>query len=56
MRCLIGWRKTDCSWRPKIQINVPEDNDMVLGMYERLGYEHADVLSLGKRLIEDEEY
>ncbi|MGQ7175348.1 GNAT family acetyltransferase, partial [Escherichia coli] len=24
--------------------------------YERLGYEHADVLSLGKRLIEDEEY
>lgn len=20
---------------PKIQINVPEDNDMVLGMYER---------------------
>ena len=35
---------------------TPEDNDMVLGMYERLGYEHADVLSLGKRLIEDEEY
>ncbi|MEN1374795.1 GNAT family acetyltransferase, partial [Pseudomonas aeruginosa] len=34
---------------PKIQINVPEDNDMVLGMYERLGYEHDDVLSLGKR-------
>jgi len=25
-------------------------------MYERLGYEHADVLNLGKRLIEDEEY
>ena len=23
-------------------------------MYERLGYEHADVLTLGKRLIEDE--
>lgn len=56
MRCLIGWRKADCSWLPEIQINVPEDNDMVLGMYERLGYEHADVLSLGKRLIEDEEY
>ncbi len=34
----------------------PEDNDMVLGMYEHLGYKHADVLSLGKRLIEDEEY
>ncbi|MFV2256350.1 GNAT family acetyltransferase, partial [Escherichia coli] len=41
---------------PKIQIIVPEDNDMVLGMYERLGYEQADVLSLCKRLIEDEEY
>lgn len=39
-----------------IHQKVPEDNDMVLGMYERLGYEHADVLSLGKRLIEDEEY
>jgi predicted N-acetyltransferase YhbS len=26
------------------------------GMYERLGYEHSDVLCLGKRLIEDEEY
>jgi hypothetical protein len=25
-------------------------------VFERLGYEHADVLSLGKRLIEDEEY
>jgi ribosomal protein S18 acetylase RimI-like enzyme len=35
---------------------VREDNDVVQGMYERLGYEHADVLSLGKRLIEDEEY
>ena len=41
---------------PKIQVNVPEDNAMVLGMYERLGYDHADVLSLGKRLIEDAEY
>ncbi|MNT39154.1 Acetyltransferase YpeA [compost metagenome] len=41
---------------PKIQIMVREDNDVVLGMYERLGYEHADVLNLGKRLIEDEEY
>ncbi|MWS31491.1 GNAT family N-acetyltransferase, partial [Escherichia coli] len=41
---------------PKIQIMVREDNDVVLGIYERLGYEHADVLTLGKRLIEDEEY
>ncbi|EHC54671.1 Acetyltransferase YpeA [Salmonella enterica subsp. enterica serovar Inverness str. R8-3668] len=41
---------------PKIQIMVRDDNDVVLGMYERLGYEHSDALSLGKRLIEDEEY
>lgn len=41
---------------PKLQIMVREDNDMVQGMYERLGYEHADVVVLGKRLIEDEEY
>ena len=41
---------------PKVQIMVREDNDVVLGMYERLGYETADVLILGKRLIEDEEY
>ncbi|QBX83774.1 GNAT family acetyltransferase [Enterobacter roggenkampii] len=45
--------------RPRLsenQIMVREDNDVVLGMYERLGYVHADVLNLGKRLIEDEEY
>lgn len=41
---------------PKINILVREDNDMVLGMYERLGYEQDDSLSLGKRLIEDDEY
>lgn len=29
---------------------------MVFGMYECLGYEYVDVLSLGKCLIEDEEY
>ena len=53
---LLAEKKLFARGCPKIQINVPEDNDMVLGMYERLGYEHADVLSLGKRLIEDEEY
>ncbi|WP_348253360.1 GNAT family N-acetyltransferase, partial [Salmonella enterica] len=37
----------------KIQIMVRDDKDVVLGMYERLGYEHTDDLSLGKRLIED---
>lgn len=41
---------------PKINIQIREENDVVLGMYERLGYEHQDVISLGKRLIEDQEY
>ena len=41
---------------PKINIMVRDDNEVVQGMYERLGYEYADILSLGKRLIEDEEY
>ncbi len=30
----------------EIQIMVRDDNDVVLGMYERLGYEHSDALSL----------
>ncbi|RKQ40691.1 GNAT family acetyltransferase [Enterobacter sp. R1(2018)] len=41
---------------PKIQIMVREENDLVIGMYERLEYEQQDVLMLGKRLIEDQEY
>ncbi|QCT22307.1 GNAT family acetyltransferase [Jejubacter calystegiae] len=41
---------------PKINIQVREDNDVVIGMYERLGYEQQDVINLGRRLIEDEEY
>lgn len=41
---------------PKLVMLVREDNDVVIGMYERLGYMQDDVLSLGKRLIEDDEY
>ncbi|WP_114193227.1 GNAT family acetyltransferase [Edaphovirga cremea] len=41
---------------PKINIMVREDNDAILGMYEKLGYEIQDIISLGKRLIEDQEY
>lgn len=41
---------------PKIQIMVREENDLVIGMYERLEYEQQDVMLLGKRLIEDQEY
>ncbi|MCF3749961.1 GNAT family N-acetyltransferase, partial [Salmonella enterica subsp. enterica serovar Weltevreden] len=41
---------------PNIQIKVRDVNDVVLGMYERLGYEHSDAVRLGKLLIEDEDY
>jgi ribosomal protein S18 acetylase RimI-like enzyme len=41
---------------PKIQIMVREENELVIGMYERLDYEQQDVMLLGKRLIEDQEY
>lgn len=41
---------------PKIQIMVREENDLVIGMYERLEYEQQDVVMLGKRLIVDQEY
>ena len=42
---------------PKIQIMVRDDNnDVVTGLYEKLGYEQQDVVCLGRRLIEDDEY
>ncbi|NDL65427.1 GNAT family acetyltransferase [Acerihabitans arboris] len=41
---------------PKIQLMVREDNEAVIGMYEKLDYEPVDSVSLGKRLIEDQEY
>lgn len=41
---------------PKIQIMVREENELVIGIYERLEYEQQDVMLLGKRLIEDQEY
>lgn len=41
---------------PKIQILVGEENDAVIGMYEKLDYETQDTLCMSKRLIEDHEY
>ncbi|PVZ82837.1 GNAT family acetyltransferase [Serratia sp. S1B] len=41
---------------PKIQLMVREDNDTVIEMYEKIGYEIQSVTCLGKRLIEDQEY
>ncbi|KFX05961.1 acetyltransferase [Pectobacterium betavasculorum] len=41
---------------PKLNLMVREDNDAVIGMYEKLDYEIVDCILLGKRLIEDREY
>lgn len=41
---------------PKINIMVREENDLVMGFYEKLDYEQQDTVLLGKRLIEDQEY
>lgn len=41
---------------PKLTIMVREDNDAVIGMYEKLDYETQDSITLGKRLIVDQEY
>ncbi|WMQ73189.1 MAG: Acetyltransferase YpeA [Sodalis sp.] len=41
---------------PKINLMVRGENDMVISMYEKLGYEMQDSVLLGKRLIEDQEY
>ncbi|WP_436893091.1 GNAT family acetyltransferase [Siccibacter turicensis] len=49
-------KKLNARGCPKINIQVREDNDIVIGLYERLGYEQQDVLVLGKRVIEDDEY
>lgn len=41
---------------PKINLMVRAENDAVVSMYEKLDYEIQDALTLGKRLIEDQEY
>ncbi|CAM3689851.1 GNAT family acetyltransferase [Rouxiella silvae] len=41
---------------PKIQLMVRAENDAVISMYEKLDYEVIESISLGKRLIVDQEY
>ena len=40
---------------PKINLQVRKDNRCVLAFYERMGYGPDEVVSLGKRLIDDSE-
>ncbi|SFN12955.1 Ribosomal protein S18 acetylase RimI [Izhakiella capsodis] len=41
---------------PKITLLVRQENDAVIGFYEKLDYDTLDSVTLGKRLIEDREY
>ena len=38
---------------PKINLQVRTNNADAIGFYERIGYRPDDVVSLGKRLIDD---
>jgi ribosomal protein S18 acetylase RimI-like enzyme len=38
---------------PKINLQVRTGNQSALSFYERIGYKTDDVVSMGKRLIED---
>jgi len=55
---LINWleKKLIARGCPKINLMVRAENDAVVSMYEKLDYETQDALTLGKRLIEDQEY
>lgn len=45
-------RKTGC---PKINLQVRSTNVNVIEFYKKIGYKTDDVISLGKRLVPDEE-
>jgi ribosomal protein S18 acetylase RimI-like enzyme len=47
-------RRLEALGCPKLNLMVRHDNRVALGFYERLGYDQATVVTLGKRLIVDE--
>jgi ribosomal protein S18 acetylase RimI-like enzyme len=47
-------RRLEALGCPKLNLMVRHDNRGALGFYERLGYDEATVVTLGKRLIVDE--
>ena len=38
---------------PKVNLQVREDNKVVVGFYENIGYATEDRVSMGKRLVDD---
>jgi ribosomal protein S18 acetylase RimI-like enzyme len=47
-------RRLEALGCPKLNLMVRHDNGAALGFYQRLGYDEAAVVTLGKRLIVDE--
>ena len=47
-------RRLEAMGCPKLNLMVRHDNRAALGFYERLGYDEAAVVTLGKRFIVDE--
>lgn len=47
-------RRLEALGCPKLNLMVRHDNRAALGFYERLGYDEATAVTLGKRLIVDE--
>ena len=41
---------------PKINLQIRSSNKSVIEFYKSINYNRDDVISMGKRLIEDEEY
>ena len=41
---------------PQIDITIRDDDDLVIGMFEKFGYDSQDAVCVSKRLIEDQEY
>lgn len=49
-------KKLIASGCPQLNIMVEEDDDRVINMFEKFGYDMQDTVCVGKRLIEDREY
>jgi len=47
-------RRLEALGCPKLNLMVRHDNRVAVGLYQRLGYDEQQVVSLGKRLIVDE--
>ncbi len=48
--------RVEAKGAPKINIQIRSTNESVIDFYKSIGYKTDDVIGMGKRLVEDEEY